>query len=107
MSRFNEEGFLLLTVIVMIIVLSVLVVGIMSLNVGQVRTGQSVVDSIKAEEFAKGVMYKYAQAQYLGVSYDTDSVELDGRTFGVDISDLGTTGSPNLTNRIQINAEWD
>ena len=69
----SSDGFLLLMVIVTVMVLSVVIIGIMSLNVSRVTTAESVVDQIQAEEMAKGIFLRYHQAQYNEVSFDPTS----------------------------------
>ncbi len=59
MTSRNDQGFMLLTVIVMIMALTVVVIGFMSISVSQVTSSQSIIDSIKAEEEAKGFLYRY------------------------------------------------
>ncbi len=96
-----EDGIILLTVIMMIIVLSLIVIGFMSSSVSQFRTSQSVVDRLKAEELAIGAFYQYHQRQLDGAGAALPASEaLDGKTFTISAPTLTAGAGPNNTNSV-------
>ncbi len=93
-GRNNEKGFLLLTVIALIMAMSIIMIGIMSIHVSQVISGGSVVRHIEAEELAKGAAARYHQAQITG-NWDTISWTHWDAT-GVNWLDSVTVGATNV-----------
>ena len=95
----SDEGVILLTVIMLTIVLSIVAIGIMSVNVSQVRTGQSIVDSIKAEQLAMGVFYLCHQALSEGGTLPCPSSleTMDGKVFNAVSATPGGGSPPNDT----------
>ena len=72
----NKSAAVLLTVIILTMVLSVIVVSIMSLNVSQVKTSQSIIDSMKAEYLGQAYFYKHhAETTLTGTSANLPSSE--------------------------------
>ena len=112
----DRSGFLLATVILFTMVLTVVAISIMSLNVSQSISGQAAVDSIKAEELAKGAFYRQHQLQLEGCPAPACSTAgdcstcltqadetLDYRTFSFNIVDGGTVGGGfNDTNQYNV-----
>ena len=105
----NDEGVILLTVIMLTIVLSIVAIGIMSVNVSQVKTGQSVVDSIKAEQLAMGVFYLCHQSLSEGAATCPQSIEtMDGKTFTFNALDNPPSvgGGPNNTTEYDFEVNY-
>lgn len=78
----QNSGVILITVLMLTMVLSLVAIGILGLYVSQIKTSQSVVDTIKAEELAMGAAYREYQCQewgYCGTSLVPQN--LDGKTF--------------------------
>ncbi len=103
--RDNESGIILLTVVMVSIVLAIIAVAVMSTSVSQVKTGETVVDSIRAEELAKGIFFQYQQGEISGGHNIPSVVVIDGRQYSVTVDNLGHSG-PNETDeiRVQVNA---
>ncbi len=106
MNQDPEAGIILLTVIMMIIILSLIVIGFMSTSVSQVKSSQTVIDRLKAEELALGVFYQYHQ-RLLDNSTATApaSEQLDGKTFTI-AAPTQSTGGLNATNSVTISVTY-
>lgn len=91
--RLNNSGVILVTVIILTFVLSIVVVSIVGLHVSQVKSSQSVVDQIKAEQLAVGAAYQaYQCKEWEGCSVPAaQNLGLDGKTFSVTSHADGTT----------------
>ena len=102
----NESGVILITVIVLIMILSIVAIGVMSLNVSQIKTASSVVDTIKAEVLATGLFYQDYQRRIDGSGSSPTSIAIGGKTYNITRStDTNGTG-PNNTNQLQINISY-
>lgn len=101
-----ESGIILFTVIMMIMVLSLIVISFMSSTVGQVRSSQSFVDRIKAEEFATGVFYQYHQRRLDNSTAGLPPpVSLDGKVYTA-AATVTTVGGLNNTNSVTITISY-
>ncbi len=105
----NEQGFMLLTVIVLIMALTVVIIGFMSVSVSQVTSSQSIIDSIKAEEEAKGLIFRYHAARLSNVTTSfvstSTAISLDEKTLTSSttvIPDVGT----NQTDRVLVQTNY-
>ncbi len=105
-------------VIMLTLVFAIIMIGILSLNVGRVKTGQSLVDSIKAEQLATGVMYRQMQqqmdqCQLCPTAGDCSSCpalgaeSMDNRAFDISVSNKGASANPNLNNTNQYEIKVD
>ena len=96
----NDKGIILLTVIMLTIVLSVVAIGIMGVNVSQVRSSQSIVDNIKAEQLAIGVFYLCHQQLSEGkpCTADGTSETIGLKIFDIDVLTTNSTVNPNNPN---------
>lgn len=97
--KHNKAGIVLLIVIFVTITLSIVAAGIISLNVSQVTSSRSVVDTIQAEQLAIGAYYQYHQRQMEGEGSASGS-----ETFSQTYSD-GTTGDKTFNLIIQEEVE--
>jgi len=81
----NEDGVILLTVIMLTILLSLVILGFMSASVSQVKSSQTVIDQMKAEQLALGSFYRYNQWLIDGNADTPPAYEyqLDGKSFQV------------------------
>lgn len=95
----------MITVLVLVLVMTVVAIGILGINISQVSTSQSVVDSIKSEQLAIGAFYQYHQQQIDGNGTSPTQETLDGKTFQIDVNNLGG-GGPNNTNQISITIDY-
>ena len=116
----DRSGFLLATVILFTLILTVVAISIMSLNVSQSVSGQAVVDSIKAEQLATGSFYRQHQLQVQGCPSPACTTDgdcstclhhpdetLDYRTFSFAIIDAGTAGGNfNDTNQFNVTISY-
>jgi hypothetical protein len=86
-SPLNNSGVILVTVLMLTFVLSIVVLGILGLYVSQVKSSQSVVDKIKAEQLAVGTAYRTYQCKEwqcpLGENPSYSSQVLDGKSFSI------------------------
>jgi len=98
----NESGVILLTVVMVSLVLTVIAVGVMSTSVSQVKTSETVVDTIRVEELAKGIFYQYQQGEISGQHNIPSTIEIDGKDYSVVVQNRGNIGTPNDTDEIRI-----
>ena len=101
----DNSGIIMVTVLVLVLVLTVIAIGILGLNVSQVSTSESVVDTIRQEQLAIGAFYQYHQQQIEGnLTLPSPRTEtIDGRTYTVSIqSTAGTVANPTPNNVNQI-----
>lgn len=97
-------------VLVIVLTMSVVAIGIMSFNVSQVTSSQSVVDSIKAEQLAIGAFYQYHQ-QVTETGNPTPGAPtqeiLDGKAYTITVSNLGpSVVTPNSTSQIEVQVNF-
>lgn len=104
--RSEESGVILVTVILLTIALSIVAIGIMSITISQVKSGTSVVDTIKAEQLATGRFYQHHQAILDGVTLAGDAETLDTRTFSISSTLTGGNSGPNNTNQVDITINY-
>jgi len=106
-SKSNQSGMIFVTVVILTVILSIIVIGVIGLNVSQVKTSQSVIDDIKAEQVAKGAFYKFQQGQINGTVVDNDTSTLNGRDFDYSIVDSGDAGADFFnTNGITVTVDY-
>ena len=104
--RQNQSGVILVTVILLTIALSIVAIGIMSITISHVKSGTSVVDTIKAEQLATGRFYLQHQAVLDGVNLGNDSETLDTRTFTVTSTINNGSSGPNQTNQVDVSINY-
>jgi len=93
--RNNNSGVILITVLMLSFVLSLITLGILATYVSQVKTGQSVVDSIKAEQLAVGLAYREYQCQEWGLCGTPVATQtLDGKPFANSLVNVGMLTPP-------------
>ena len=97
----DNSGVIMVTVLVLVLVMTVVAIGILGVNISQVSTSQSVVDSIKAEQMAIGAFYQYHQQQIDGTGTSPTQEVLDGKTYLISVQNKGAIG-PNNTNQIEV-----
>ena len=102
----DNSGVIMITVLVLVLVLTVVAIGILGVNISQVSTSQSVVDSIKAEQLAIGAFYQYHQQQIDGNGTTPTSETMDNKTFSISINAAGAGSGPNNTNPIQVSVNY-
>src|SRR3990167_7411999 len=99
----DNSGVIMITVLVLILVMTVVAIGILGVNISQVSTSQSVVDTIRAEQLAIGVFYQYHQQQIDGNGTSPASEVIDGKkydiTFDEKTSGEVAGGTPNEVNQ--------
>lgn len=100
----NTSGMALFTIIILTTILSVIVIGIMSLNVSQVKSSQTVIDELKAEYLAQGYFYRHHQEKITtGQALPLPTIlfySLDGKNFT--LSSSNATGTYN-TEQVDLN----
>ena len=103
--RHNNSGIIMVTVLVLVLIMTVVAIGILGVNISQVSTSQSVVDSIKTEQLAIGAFYQYHQQQIEGMNnLAPTQVNLDDKTYEVTVQNKGNLG-PNNSNQIEITVD--
>jgi hypothetical protein len=102
----NNSGVALLTVIITIMILSVIAVSVMSINMSQVASIQSMIDTLKAEQLAVGTFFKYHQAQLDGVVINSGTETIDGKNFGFSISTGVSSSGLNETRPVNITISY-
>jgi hypothetical protein len=97
----NHHGVILLTVILLIMIFSLIVVGIMSVNVSHVKTGEKVIDEIRVEELAKGLFYQKQQVLLSGEGTTPTQVDMgSGKSYNVRVdcqSAIGINDTGEMT----------
>lgn len=86
----NKSGAILLTVIILSMLLSVVVITIMSTNVGQIKTSQTIIDETKAEYLGQAYFYKYHQDMATGGAASTTNITgiiIDNKPFSADFDE--------------------
>ncbi len=107
LSLKNESGVILVTTVILTIVLSIVAIGIMSLNVSQIKTASSVVDTIRAEELATGIFYQDYQRRVDGVGNSPASISIAGRTYSITRQpDIVAPGAQNFTNQVRFDITY-
>ena len=112
----NEKGIILATVIIISMVMSIVAIGLISINASQESTGQTVIDTIKAEQLSVGAFFYYHQLQMegcpnppCGTAGDCTTCPLPDepldKTFSVTTVEPGTTG-PNDVDTVQITIDY-
>lgn len=103
----NESGVILVTVVILIIILSIVTIGIMSLNVSQVKTAASVVDTITAEQLATGIFYQDYQRRIDGQGTLPSNMIIGKKTYTITrTTDVVTGNSTNNTNQVQFDITY-
>ena len=110
----NNSGVIMVTIILLTIVLSVTALGIMSANISQVKSTQSVIEEIKAEQLASGAFYVYQQHLNEGCVNCTNqdcslcptipTETLDEKAYSVLIN--GTGFGPYATDEITVSVTY-
>ena len=105
--RQDNSGVIMVTVLVLVLVMSVVAIGILGVNISQVSTSQSVVDTIKAEQLAMGAFYQYHQRRIEGLVTNSSPIpiSLDGKTYTVGVENQGNLG-PNNANQIEVTVNF-
>lgn len=112
--RTNDSGMIMVTVLLLTVALSILTISILSINVSQVKSGRGVVDSIRARELALGAFYQYhtARTQGLGIGNSLNATtevmsdDTGSKTYSIRLDNLGTGGSPNNTDHIDVTVNY-
>lgn len=97
----HERGIILVTVLIITMVLSIVAIGVMSLNVSQVKTGSSVIDAIKAEQLAAGIFYQQYQQRVDQAGTLPTNIILGDTTYLINRVETSGTG-PNATNSVAL-----
>ncbi len=104
----SNSGVILLTVIMMVIVLSLVTLSFFGSSVSQVKSSQSVIDDMKAEQLTMGEFFRYHQRCLQGSSCPTpvpSPVNLDDKTFTYQAP--AVTASPlNNTNQVTFQVSY-
>ncbi|MCB9771976.1 MAG: hypothetical protein H6754_05445 [Candidatus Omnitrophica bacterium] len=103
----NDSGIILVTVVILVLVLSIVAIGVMGLNVSQVKTASSVVDTIKAEQLATGLLFQDHQRKIDGTGTTPTSITIGSTTYAINRSETAGSGAtPNNANQIQFNISY-
>jgi len=110
----NESGFILATVVIMTLILSVVILSFMSLGASQSISGQGVVDEIVAEqlaigEFHRNHQYRFKDCQACGGNCANCShiqANLNGKSFTPTIVASAPSGAMNDTTPIQASINF-
>lgn len=86
----NDNGMVLVAVIVFAIAISIVSLAIIGANFSQASTAQERIDQIRAQEMAEGAYAKAYMDMISGVTTPTVVSEvMDGKTFNVSLSSSG------------------
>jgi len=104
----NESGIILVTVIVITIVIVILTVGILSINTGQVISGENEIRRVKAQILSQGAMWLAIARRNNGENPTNFSFSqpIDNRIFSANIVTSGPVATPNQTNKYLINLTY-
>jgi hypothetical protein len=100
----NEKGVILLTVIMMAILLSMVIIGVMSASVTQVKSSQTIIDHMKAENLAMGEFYRYTQQINDGnFTVPPSTIKTIGdKSYTITYANVTGGTNPNSTDRLRI-----
>ena len=90
----NRQGIILLTVLSVTTIMMIFVIGIMSVNVSQVTSGQRQIDRIKNEqlEIARNLYYFDFASRGITLGGSSLPFQLDGKTYTI-TAGFGTPGT--------------
>lgn len=87
--RKNKSGIILITVLIISMVMAIIAVGILSLNVSQVMTGEDVTRSIVAEYFGRMILWMIYYNSMSGQPISSSAQQtIDGTTYTAAITNL-------------------
>ena len=100
----SRQGIILLTVLSVTAIMMIFVIGIMSVNVSQVTSGQRQIDRIKNEQLEIAYNLYYFDAAYRGALFGGGSYpqNLDGKVYTI-TAGYGTAGT-GLGGTLPINS---
>ena len=104
----NETGIVMVTVLALSIMMAVMALGVLSLNVSQVKMDEQQVDRIKAQQLALGAWaVAYSNMTQGGSTNNMILSEvLDGQTYNVSVNPSTPNSGPNVTDPYQINITY-
>lgn len=103
----NDSGIILITVVILVLVLSIVAIGVMGLNVSQIKTSSSVVDTIKAEQLATGLLFQDHQRKIDGTGTTPTSVTIGSTPYTITRTETaGSVATPNNANQVQFNISY-
>lgn len=86
MKKNNKSGVVLIAVVAVSMVLMIFVLGLLTLNVNQVKLDEGVVQRIQAEQLNRGMLARYYVQRMIGEEpILAETKILDGRTFNTTI----------------------
>lgn len=97
--RKNRSGIILVSVLVISLVMAIIAVGILSLNVSQVMTGEEVTRSIVAEYFGRMLLWMIYYNNLSGRPISGSATQtVDGTVYTATITEFPpTTGNYSIT----------
>jgi len=96
----DTSGIILVMVLIIVAVMSVLAIGILSMQVTRVQSGQDVVQSIQAEYWGRRLLWEIYANNLNGLAIaPTASTTIDGRTYSATIT-------PTPPNQYQIDITY-
>ena len=103
--RNDNSGVIMVTVLVMVLIMTVVAIGILGVNISQVSTSESVVDSIRAEQLAIGAFYQYHQRQIEGVGNALNPEIIDNKTYTISMNITAGAGL-NGTDKVEVKVDY-
>jgi len=99
----SERGVVLISVMVISIIMMVFAISVLSINVSQVTLGRRQVDRMKAEQYGKGNFWLNYNSLFNGTgAIGPQSITLDGKTYSVTVTPVGSGAGPNNTQRYDV-----
>ena len=97
----NRSGIILITVLIISLVMAILAIGILSLNVTQVMTGEDVTRSMTAEYFGRMLLWMIYSNNLSGRPISDSAVEtIGGTTYSANIIAIPNPPNPTRYNII-------
>ena len=100
----NEDGVILITVLVIVIVLTLLTISIYSLNTSQAILAEEEIRRVQGELIAEGEHIRYFGSQQTVTAYSPSSYVVDGMPFAV--SETVTPGGPGNSSTITLDISF-
>jgi hypothetical protein len=104
----KNDGIVFVSILMVIMVIMTITIGMISLNVSQVRFSESEVRRVKSELIAHGLM-AYVFANQITPSASaafTATQALDGITYNMSVGVPNTNGGPNLSDPLTIQVTY-
>ncbi len=107
LSLKNRSGIVLVMILGVSILLTIMTIGIINSNANQIISGRRQIDRVKAEQYAKGIMWiNGTQLGKGGAAFAPATTSLNGKTFTPALTSNGTLPSNANIQRYDISITY-